>query len=46
MHGHVHDGGLSLLIFAAMLIVVNYTVRGFLAHHADSPAAQGLANVI
>lgn len=46
LRGHVHVGGLSILIFASMLIVINYTVRGFLAHHANSPAAQGLANVI
>jgi len=30
----------------AWLIVINFLMRGFLAHHANNPAAAGLAPLI
>lgn len=37
--------GLGFYILA-WLIVINFLFRGFLAHHADNPAARGLAPLI
>jgi hypothetical protein len=37
--------GIGLYIMA-WLIVINFLMRGFLAHHADNPAAAGLAPLI
>lgn len=37
--------GIGIYILA-WLILINFFFRGFLAHHANSPAAAGLANLI
>lgn len=37
--------GIGVYILA-WLIVINFLFRGFLAHHADNPAAAGLAILI
>lgn len=37
--------GIGIYILA-WLIVINFLFRGFLAHHADNPAAAGLAILI
>lgn len=37
--------GIGVYILA-WLIVINFLFRGFLAHHADNPAAAGLAVLI
>lgn len=34
------------IYFMAWMIVINFLVRGFLAHHADNAAAAGLAPLI
>lgn len=33
------------MVFAAM-IIINFTVRNFAAHHADNAAAQALAQLV
>lgn len=37
--------GIGVYILA-WLIVINFLFRGFLAHHADNPAAKGLAVLV
>lgn len=37
--------GIGVYILAWM-IVINFLLRGFLAHHANNPAAAGLAPLI
>jgi len=34
------------IYFLAWMIVLNFLIRGFLAHHADNPAAAGLAPLV
>jgi hypothetical protein len=45
MTHHVHIAGLFLLSWLAAELFWHFLIRGFLAHHANSPAAQGLANL-
>jgi len=35
-----------LIYFIALMVIVNFLFRGFLAHHADNPAAAGLAPLL
>jgi len=35
-----------LVYFMAIMVVVNFLMRALLAHHADNPAAAGLAPLI
>ena len=37
--------GIGIYILA-WLIIINFLTRGFLAHHADNPAAAGLATLL
>jgi hypothetical protein len=37
--------GIGIYIMA-WLIIINFLMRGFLAHHASNPAAAGLAPLI
>jgi hypothetical protein len=37
--------GIGVYILA-WLIIINFLFRGFLSHHADNPAAAGLAPLI
>ena len=45
MHHHVHIAGLFLLSVLAANIFWNFLIRGYTAHHANSNAAQALANL-
>lgn len=45
MTHHVHIAGLFLLSVLAATIFWNFLIRGFTAHHANSPAAQALNNL-
>lgn len=42
----IRAAGLFLGAILSAMIIINFCVRGFAAHHADSAWAQGLANVI
>ena len=46
MDHHVHTAGLSIVIFAATLVVLNFLTRTVAAKHPDNPAFQGLAYVL
>lgn len=37
--------GIGIYILA-WLVIINFTLRAFLAHHANNPAAAGLAPLI
>lgn len=43
---HVHIAGLFLLSVLAAEIFWHFLIRGVAANHADSPAAQALANLV
>lgn len=45
MTHHVHIAGLFLLSVLAATIFWNFLIRGWSAHHANSPAVQALANL-
>jgi hypothetical protein len=45
MAHHVHIAGLFLLSVLAAEIFWHFLIRGVAANHADSPAAQALANL-
>lgn len=46
MPSHVTVLGEWILTVAATLVVLNFLWGGFAAHHADSPAVQGLKNLL
>ena len=45
MESHLHAGIMTGLIILAWMILWHFLLRGTLAHHADSPVAQGLSNL-
>lgn len=45
MTHHVHIAGLFLLSVLAAEIFWHFLIRGVAANHADSPAAQAIANL-
>lgn len=40
-----HKGIALILVVWSANILLNFTIRGFSAHHADSPAAQAISNL-
>lgn len=46
MNSHVHSAALTGLIILAWMIVWGFLLKGFAAHHASNPAAQGLVPVL
>jgi hypothetical protein len=46
MEHHVHIAGMFLLSVLAANIFWNFLLRGFAAHHSNSPAAQAIANLV
>lgn len=45
-HHHVHIAGIFLLSVLAAHIFWTFLIRGYAAHHANSPAAQAIANLM
>jgi hypothetical protein len=38
---------LGIIVYImAVMVIINFLMRGFLAHHANNPAAAGLAPLI
>lgn len=46
MENHIHIAGFFLLSVLAAEIFWHFLIRGWAAHHAESPAAQSLANLV
>jgi hypothetical protein len=43
--GRFHRGVALILVVWSANVLMNFVVRGTMAHHADSPAAQALTNL-